>query len=145
MKSLRTAKFMVFEIFSLYGSHIIEAFWIIKVRLDQRGLDLPCGSIIKGHLLELDTTIPLSMEKESTGSPAMCQALILTGSPSVALTEKFLEHKIFLSLHIFNQSLIHSYRQGRMNTNIHTISQNTVLTHISKIYGEGSQISYNTS
>lgn len=39
---------------------------------------------------------PLSIEKESLGRPAMFQALILMGSPSVLLREKSSDDGIFL-------------------------------------------------
>ena len=35
-----------------------------------------------GHRRALDIMMPLSMEKESLGSPSMVQSRILTGSPS---------------------------------------------------------------
>jgi len=47
------------------------------------------------HLLELLTITPLSMEKLSVGRPAIFQALILIGSPSVLLREKSSEDGIF--------------------------------------------------
>ena len=66
---------------------------------------------MRGHLLELETTIPLSTEKLSTGSPEICHCLILTGSPSVALSEKVSEQGNFFSLHSFCHSLIQAYVQ----------------------------------
>lgn len=47
------------------------------------------------HLLALATITPLSMEKVSLGKPAMFQALILIGSPSVLVSEKSWEQGIF--------------------------------------------------
>ena len=58
---------------------------------------------MRGHLRALSTIIPLSTEKESTGRPAMFQARILTGLPSVAFKEKDSEHGIFFTLHCSTQ------------------------------------------
>ncbi len=52
--------------------------------------------------------MPLSMEKLSTGSPDIFQALILTGSPNVLLNENLSEHGIFFDLHKFVHSFMHS-------------------------------------
>jgi hypothetical protein len=71
---------------------------------------MPCGSMHKGHLLELFTIIPLSTEKLSTGKPAICQLLILTGSPRVTLREKFSEQGIFFDLHNSDQFFMHSFK-----------------------------------
>ena len=102
---------------------------------------IPWGSIIRGHLLELDTTIPLSMEKESTGNPAICHALILTGSPSVALREKLAEQRIFLSLHIFSQSAMHSYMHKGNTTQTPSLET----AHVSEVNSECSKICHYTS
>ena len=48
----------------------------------------PWGSIMRGHRLALATTMPLSMDRESLGSPAMSHSRILTGTPSTAVREK---------------------------------------------------------
>ena len=67
---------------------------------------------MSGHRLELDIMMPFSTEKESTGSPAMFQALILTGSPSVADTENDWEQGMFFSVHRVCHSLTHSVRKS---------------------------------
>ena len=69
---------------------------------------IPCGSIISGQRRELDTMIPLSMLKLSTGRPAICQARTLTASPRTALREKTLEQGIFFERHFLCQSFIQS-------------------------------------
>ena len=48
----------------------------------------PCGSIISGHRRAFDVMMPLSIEKESLGSPSMFHARILTGSPSVSTVQR---------------------------------------------------------
>lgn len=68
-----------------------------SLKLFSKGNVLPCGSIKSGHLLEFPTMIPLSTEKESTGRPAMFQARIFTGSPSVTLRENVSEHGMCFS------------------------------------------------
>ncbi len=68
----------------------------------------PCGSIHSGQRRELFTMIPLSIEKASTGKPAICQARILTGSPRVLVNENVSEQGIFLALHSLFHSLKHS-------------------------------------
>ena len=52
--------------------------------------------------------MPLSIEKLSTGNPAICQALIFTGSPNVALRLKVSEQGIFFTRQSFCQSAVHS-------------------------------------
>ena len=44
----------------------------------------------------------------STGRPAMCHALVVTGSPSVVTSEKFWETGTFFSLHKLHHSLMQS-------------------------------------
>ena len=44
-------------------------------------LACPWGSIRRGHRLEFEIIIPLSIEKESEGRPAIFQSRIFTGSP----------------------------------------------------------------
>ncbi len=46
------------------------------------------GSIMSGQRLALATMMPLSMEKESLGRPAIPQARMSTGSPREAVREK---------------------------------------------------------
>ena len=72
---------------------------------------------MSGHLRALSTTMPLSTEKESTGSPAMFHARILTGLPRVALRENDSEQGIFFILHCSTQLDIQSCVQ-RMTTEI---------------------------
>ena len=67
---------------------------------------------MRGHLLELDTMIPLSILNESTGSPAICQALILTASPKMLLRENISEHGMFFERHTFCHSDNISYREN---------------------------------
>lgn len=52
---------------------------------------------MSGQRLALSTMIPLSIEKESTGRPAICHARILTGSPRVEFTENPSEQGILRS------------------------------------------------
>ena len=63
---------------------------------------------MSGHLLELDTMMPLSTLKLSTGRPAMFQSRIFTGSPRVAASEKVCEHGIFFSLQSFSHNAVAS-------------------------------------
>ena len=60
-----------------------------------------------GHRRELLTMIPLSTEKASTGNPAICQALIFTGSPSVVVNENVSEQGTFFALQASVQFLKH--------------------------------------
>ena len=48
-------------------------------------LACPCGSMKRGHLLENCTITPFSMDSVSLGRPAICQFLILTGSPRIEI------------------------------------------------------------
>ena len=75
---------------------------------DLRMSVLPCGSIMSGQRRELDTIIPLSVLKLSTGNPAICQARTLTASPRIALSENTLEQGIFFAIHFLCQSFIQS-------------------------------------
>lgn len=54
-------------------------------------------------------TMPLSMEKLSVGSPAMVQARILTGSPSVELRESSSEQGMLRLVHMVRHSSICSW------------------------------------
>lgn len=80
-------------------------------------LHSPCGSIMRGHLLVLLTIIPLSTENESTGSPAICHSRIFTGSPSVWLSEKLLEHGTLTFWHNCTHSEMHSWNGNINNMN----------------------------
>jgi hypothetical protein len=71
-------------------------------------MELPCGSIINGHLRALETMMPLSTEKLSAGSPAIFHALMTTGSPSVAISEKFSAQGMPSFVHNWFQSVISS-------------------------------------
>ena len=55
--------------------------------------------------------IPLSMEKLSTGNPAICQARTVIGSPSVEFNENTGEHGIPWAEHTFLHSAVQSYVQ----------------------------------
>ena len=66
----------------------------------------PCGSIIRGHRREFETMMPFSVLNASTGSPAICQALILIGSPKVVVREKLSEQGISLFIQRSCQSNI---------------------------------------
>ena len=61
-------------------------------------------------------TMPLSMEKLSVGSPAIVQARILTGSPSVELRESSSEQGMLRLVHMLRHSSICScgsqHREG---------------------------------
>ena len=85
----------------MISSHYITCLWTV----------IPCGSIMTGQRLELDTMIPLSVLKLSTGNPAICQARTLTASPRIALRENTLEHGIFFAMHFLCQSFIQSFTQ----------------------------------
>ena len=76
---------------------------------------IPCGSIMSGQRRELETIIPLSVLKLSTGSPAICQARTLTASPRIALSENTLEHGIFFAMHFLCQSFIQSCTQKNID------------------------------
>ena len=67
---------------------------------------------MSGQRRELEIMIPFSTEKESTGRPAMFQALILTSSPRVAETEKVSEQGMFFCVHSVCHSLTHSVRKS---------------------------------
>ncbi len=54
---------------------------------------------MSGHLLALNTMIPLSIEKLSDGSPFRFQCLIVTGSPSICYNENIFDA---FSLTLFN-------------------------------------------
>jgi hypothetical protein len=58
---------------------------------------------MRGHLLALNTMIPLSIEKLSEGNPLRFQCLIVTGSPSIYCNENIFE--------AFNLALFNSYYQ----------------------------------
>ena len=64
---------------------------------------------MSGHRLELDVMIPLSTENESTGNPSIFHALILTGSPRVALREKVSEQGMKCSWQSFCHSSVACY------------------------------------
>ena len=63
---------------------------------------------MSGQRRELETMIPLSILKESTGKPAICHARIMTASPRVALREKTVEHGISFAIHNLCHSCVHS-------------------------------------
>ena len=67
---------------------------------------------MSGQRREFEMIIPFSTENESTGRPAMFQALILTGSPSVAETEKEGEHGMAFSVHSECHSRTQSVRKS---------------------------------
>ena len=70
---------------------------------------------MSGQRRELEMMMPFSTEKESTGSPAMFHALILTGSPSVAVTEKEGEQGMFFCVQRVCHSFTHSVRKSTVN------------------------------
>ena len=70
---------------------------------------------MRGHLREFETMMALSTEKESTGSPEMFHARILTGSPRVALTEDVGEQGIFFFWQMVCHSWMASCRKSTVN------------------------------
>ena len=53
-----------------------------------------CGSIMSGQRRACEIMMPLSTENMSLGSPSMFHERILTGSPSVLVSENLSEHGI---------------------------------------------------
>ena len=76
---------------------------------------LACGSIIKGHLSDLVTMTPLSMEKASLGSFAMVHPRIWTGSDKVCASEKDSDDGIALDMSISPHISMHCCRYFAMN------------------------------
>lgn len=66
----------------------------------------PCGSMIKGHLLQLKIKIPLSVDKVSVGSPYYCQSLICTYSDRILSSRYLSDTGIWSDLHFYFQSPI---------------------------------------
>lgn len=73
-----------------------------------------------------DNIIPLSMENESVGKPAMFQARIFTWSPRVAISEKSSEQGIPRSFTLFIHTSIWSCKQTEILLSFHF--NNTVRT-----------------
>jgi len=69
----------------------------------------PCGSIINGHLLQLNMNIPLSIDKLSAGNPASYHSLIVTSSANIRYNVKLSETGIYNSLQLFTHFVIISY------------------------------------
>mmetsp|Transcript_24182 Transcript_24182/g.45892 ORF Transcript_24182/g.45892 Transcript_24182/m.45892 type:complete len:318 (+) Transcript_24182:74-1027(+) len=82
----------------------------------------PCGSIISGHRRALATTMPLSMEKLSLGSPAINHSRILTGSPSAVASAYFLERGMFASAHSATHCSTSSSRYFMVNAPLYDIT-----------------------
>lgn len=120
---------VAYKLAALFSKHLVQflsiqnsclkkpSYWLHPICFCPLYLHSPCGSIMRGHLLVLLTIIPLSTENESTGSPAICHSRIFTGSPSVWLSEKLLEHGILTVWHNCTHSDMHSY-----NLDINNIS-----------------------
>jgi hypothetical protein len=61
---------------------------------------------MRGHLLALNTIIPLSIEKLSDGNPFRFQCLIVTGSPNIYYNEKILDALSLTLLNSYYQLLM---------------------------------------
>ena len=66
------------------------------------------GSIIRGHLLDLNIIIPFSTDNLSEGSPATPHYLIVTSSPKTLLivifSDNLIPSSLILSLHVCSNS-----------------------------------------
>ena len=63
---------------------------------------------MSGQRRELETMMPLSMLKLSTGRPAIVQARIFTGSPRVAFRENVSEQGMLRAVQFECHSAVHS-------------------------------------
>mmetsp|Transcript_11094 Transcript_11094/g.26012 ORF Transcript_11094/g.26012 Transcript_11094/m.26012 type:complete len:262 (+) Transcript_11094:493-1278(+) len=75
----------------------------------------PWGSIHSGQRRAVDTTMPLSTEKESAGRPLMIHSRILTGSPSTDSSENACERGTSFSPRTSIQWLVTESRYPFMN------------------------------
>lgn len=71
---------------------------------------LPCGSIMRGQRREWDTTMALSTEKESTGSPDRCHVRHCTLSPKVLYRENLALQDMPSCEHLLCQSFKHLWK-----------------------------------